>query len=319
MRHGSPPGAAVAARAVQLPAGEVRPLPAPDTPFVPCRRLTSYLAAVALAAALLAPAAPLPASRLLAQEPASTAATAPRHPDGGRLLTNDDLVAIGAVTAGTLLLSIWDDDIARWVNDSSVQSNSFLRARAKNANYLQETYLTAGGILVWGVGRLTGSRTTADIGLHVAEAVFVASLASQVIRGPLGRARPSANGGTDQYDFHFGKGFREFEYRAFPSIHSASGFAAAAVISNEVRERWPHASWYATPLAYAIGATPGLARVYFNRHWMSDIVMGALMGTIAGQKVVSWNHRDPNNRVNRFFLGRAPDERMYNVGVTRRF
>jgi membrane-associated phospholipid phosphatase len=281
--------------------------------------LVTLVTGAALAATLLSPAVPAGGARAGAQEPAPTAATTPRHPDGGRLFTHGDLVAIGAVTAGTLLLTIWDDDIARWVSDSTVQGQSFIRARALNANYLQETYLTAGGIVMWGVGRLTKSRTTADIGIHVAEAVFVASLASQVIRGPLGRARPSANGGTDQYDFHFGKGFSEFEYRAFPSIHSASGFAAAAVVSNEVRERWPHASWYVTPLAYALGASPGLARVYFGRHWASDIVMGALMGTLAGQKVVSWNHRDPNNRVNRFFLGRAPDERQYNVGITRRF
>lgn len=281
------------------------------------RCLTTCLAA-ALASSIILPMVPTAA---VAQQAAPAGATVPS--DGGRLLTRNDLVAIGAVTAGTLLISLVDDDLQQWVQDSSRQGNGFLQARARNANYLQETYLTAAGLLTWGVGRLSGSRTTADIGLHVAEAVFVASLTSQVIRGPLGRARPSVNGGTDQYDFHFGKGFSDFDHRAFPSIHSASGFAAAAVISREVAERWPEASWYATPLAYAVGASPGLARWYLNKHWMSDIVMGGLIGTLAGQKVVSWNHRAPNNRVNRFFLGRAPEaapeERRYNVGITRKF
>ena len=58
------------------------------------------------------------------------------------------------------------------------------------------------------------------------------------------------------------------------------------------------------PVAYAIAAGPGLARLYNGQHWASDILAGAFVGTLAGAKIVRYNHDvAPNNRVNRFFLG----------------
>ena len=59
-----------------------------------------------------------------------------------------------------------------------------------NISKVNETSLTVGGLLVYGIGRLTDSRLVSDVALHATESVVLASLASQVIRGPLGRARP---------------------------------------------------------------------------------------------------------------------------------
>ena len=241
-----------------------------------------------------------------------------------RLFTRKDLGTAGIFVGASALLSIWDDEIYRALRDSSVQNNSFLSSGVAKANYLQETYLTAGGIVLWGAGRLTKNRTLADIGIHTAEAVFMASIASQLIRGPLGRARPEDHDGDvhDKYEFKWFQGFGNFDYRAFPSIHSASGFAAATVVHREVAERWPQHKGWVGPLAYAIAATPGLSRLYLGKHWASDVLMGGFMGVMAGQKIVTYNHRRPNNRVNRFFLGRSDvDARAstINIGITRQF
>jgi membrane-associated phospholipid phosphatase len=234
------------------------------------------------------------------------------------LVTRRDLAVAAAFVAGSVILSRWDTDIYRAVQDSGVQENRSLRNSVKAFNYLQETYLTLGGLAAYGVGRLTKQRTLADIGFHVAEAVFIASAASQLVRGPLGRARPTTNGGTDQYAFHPFKGFSEFEYRAFPSIHTSSGFAAATVVVREVAERWPAQKRWVGPLAYALASTPGLSRMYLGQHWASDVLMGAFVGVMAGQKVVTHNHRNPNNAVNRFFLGKT-DESAVRFGIERRF
>jgi membrane-associated phospholipid phosphatase len=254
--------------------------------------------------------------------PAALGAQAPSSaPRSEPLVTRRDFAVAGGVLAASALLSLLDDDVHRAVQDSSVQSSRGLRNGVKVFNHLQETYLTVGGLATWGIGRLTKQRAVADVGFHVAEAVFMASAASQLIRGPLGRARPTTNGGTDQYEFHPFKGFREFEYRAFPSIHSSSGFAAATVVAREVAERWPAQKGWVGPVAYALAATPGLSRIYMGKHWMSDVVMGAAVGIIAGQRVVTYNHRNPNNRVNRLFLGKGAvqESSMIRIGVERRF
>lgn len=238
--------------------------------------------------------------------PATLTAQEPERPP---LFTRGDFVAAGVVTGATLLLSIWDDDIAEYIRADHVQENGVLRTSRRFANRINESTMGVGSLALWGVGRLTGQRTLADVSIHVAEAVLVGSVAAQLVRGPLGRARPSAadslnTGDLDQYIFHPFKGFREFDHRAFPSIHTSSGFAAAAVLSGEASRRWPRQYKWIMPLSYAIAATPGLARMHLDQHWASDVLMGAFFGTMAGRKIVRYNHEvNPGNKVDRFFLG----------------
>jgi membrane-associated phospholipid phosphatase len=254
------------------------------------------------AACLVLAANPLWSPRAAAQAPDPPRADAPP------LFTQRDAVAAGLATAATLALAAFDRSIAESISDpeGSLQRNRFLGARARNFNVVNEQSLTVGGLALYGIGRLSRSTTLADVSFHMAEAVVVASLVSQVIRLPVGRERPivQGNGGSRPFVFRPFKGLGSRDYRAFPSIHSSSGFAAAAVLSGEVARRWPDSHWYVSPILYGLAATPGLSRMYMNQHWASDVLMGAFIGVLAGQKVLRYNHSiNPRNRINRFFLG----------------
>ncbi len=279
--------------------------------------MTRYVQRTCLTVALHAAAVPL----LFAQT------TEPRASNAS-LFTGRDAVAAGIATAATLALAAFDRQIAEGISDPSgrFQRNTFLGARSRDFNKVNEQTLTIGSLALYGVGRLSRLPTLADVSFHVAEAVVVASTVSQIIRLPLGRERPivEGNGGSDPFVFRPFKGLSSRDYRAFPSIHSSSGFAAAAVLAGEVAHRWPDARWYVTPVAYALAATPGLSRMYMNQHWASDVLMGAFIGVVAGQKIVRYNHTtNPRNKVNRFFLGNdaglsAQHERIL-FRITRRF
>jgi membrane-associated phospholipid phosphatase len=259
----------------------------------------------------------------------SLPAQAPESPPTDtRLFTQRDAVAAGIATAATLVLAAFDRSIAETVADPKgrFQRSRVLGAGADNFNYVNEQSLTIGALALYGIGRLSRSRTLADVSFHTAEAVVVASVVSQAIRLPLGRERPivESNRGSDPFVFRPFKGWNNRDYRAFPSIHSASGFAAAAVVSGEAAKRWPNARWYVSPLAYGLAATPGLARMYMNQHWATDVVMGAFIGVVAGQKIVRYNHTtNPRNKVNRFFLGSDADVaargEQVRFQITRRF
>src|SRR5688500_11538391 len=121
-------------------------------------------------------------------------------------LTRRDLVTGGLALGTAALISIWDTDIAQSSQTSRFQDSSVIRF-ANRASKVNETTLTAGGILIYGIGRLTKSRTTADIALHATESVILASVASQLIRGPLGRTRPHVTNDSNQYHFQPFKGF----------------------------------------------------------------------------------------------------------------
>jgi membrane-associated phospholipid phosphatase len=66
--------------------------------------------------------------------------------------------------------------------------------------------------------------------------------------------------------------------RSFPSGHAAGGFAAATALAR-------HYGWKVAIPAY-LGATfIAAARVYDNKHYLSDVTFGAAMG-IAGARTV---------------------------------
>ena len=216
-------------------------------------------------------------------------------------LTRRDLAISGIALGTAALLSVWDRDIAVASRESRYQDSSVVNF-ANRASKVNETTLTVGGILIYGIGRLTKSRTTADIALHATESVVLASVASQLIRGPLGRTRPWVTADTNQYDFHAFRGFRQFKHRAFPSIHTSSSMAVATALSMETHRRHPRATPYVAPVLFAAGILPGLARIQLDQHWASDIFAGAFMGVFAGYKVTKYSHDHPKNRFDRVLL-----------------
>ena len=211
----------------------------------------------------------------------------------------------GAFLAASIGLSVFDTRIAHFFQDTSLTHVRAGRVVDGTFSHVNETTLTVGGLAVYGIAKLAKQETVADIAFHTALSVAGASLTAQVIRGPLGRVRPQNTTPKfdNQYDFEFMKGFSHFENRAFPSIHSSSGFAAASVLAAETKRRNPAIFWYVAVPAYAFALTPGLARMYLGQHWASDIFAGAFLGTFYGWRIVDYSHSHPTTRIDRIFLG----------------
>jgi hypothetical protein len=183
----------------------------------------------------------------------------------------------GVIAAGFLVasagLSIFDARIARWFTDTTQAHVREGKDLANNLTHINETTLTVGGLIVYGVARISKAKNVADVAFHVAESVAAASLTAQVIRGPLGRTRPDSTHPPydDQYDFNFMKGF--------------------------------------VP-AYALALTPGLSRMYLGKHWASDILSGAFLGTFYGWRIVDYSHEHPTTPIDRIFLGSVKHARI---------
>jgi membrane-associated phospholipid phosphatase len=90
---------------------------------------------------------------------------------------------------------------------------------------------------------------------------IVAGLVEYALKYLVGRPRPAAAGPL------FG-----LELDSFPSGHATSVFAVATVLGAVYpRLRWP---------LYTLAAAIALGRVYLARHYLSDIVAGALIGLV---------------------------------------
>jgi membrane-associated phospholipid phosphatase len=218
------------------------------------------------------------------------------------LFTYRDAVLAGSVVVATILARPFDDRIAERLQDSSTQDSRRLQRMAT----FVRTVATPGsyyiGVSMYAVGRLSKDEKLADLGLHGTEALVAGELVAVAIKGLVGRQRPSLlprNSGS----YGFGRGFAQGEnFRSFPSGHATSAFAAAAAVSSETSRWWPETRWIIGPLLYTGAALTGVSRMYNNRHWMSDVLIGAGVGTFAGLKVVRYHHSHPGNRLDRWLL-----------------
>jgi membrane-associated phospholipid phosphatase len=124
-------------------------------------------------------------------------------------------------------------------------------------------------------------------------------------------------GTSTPHDFDFGRGFKSGDWRSFPSGHTTTAFAAASAVTDETTLWWPRSTWIVGPLMYGGATMVGLSRMYHNRHWASDVAVGALIGTFSGKKIVLATHSNPTNRLDRWLLGTRVTPSQYgtlNIG-----
>ena len=217
------------------------------------------------------------------------------------LFTHNDVFLTAAVTAATLLVRPLDEHYARRLQDSSTQSNAKLHKLAQGVRTIADPGSVYIGVGMYAVGRLAKIDRMAQLGLHGTEALFVGELVAVAIKNVVGRQRPSIEP-QNSHSYQLFRGFKSDDYRSFPSGHTVAAFAAAAAVTSETAGWWPESRWIIGPALYGGAALVGVSRMYNNRHWASDVIVGAGIGTFAGLKVVRFNGSNSGNRLDRWFL-----------------
>jgi hypothetical protein len=128
------------------------------------------------------------------------------------------------------------------------------------------------------VGALTDNENSRQVAQDSIAASLIASgIITPAIKLVAGRSRPRDDVGI----YHF-KPFSNVN-SSFPSGHTTEAFAVASVVANHYEETW------VTCTAYSIAGLVGLARTYHHAHFASDVVAGAVIGTLVGKSVVAHN------------------------------
>jgi len=125
----------------------------------------------------------------------------------------------------------------------------------------------------YGVSRLAGYEELADPAGRVLTALVGAGAANVVLKATVGRARPRLElGSSDFRPFTLENG-----WQSFPSGHAVTAFALATAIAAETDNVW------VTALSYSAAGLVAWSRGHEDQHWVSDVVAGAALGTIAAR------------------------------------
>ena len=125
--------------------------------------------------------------------------------------------------------------------------------------------VVAGGLAIVLAVDLAGGGGWSTVRIAVA-ALAGTNLVVEGLKRAVGRARPD--------------GERRRSNSSFPSSHAANAFALAWVLGA----RWRRA----IPVFFALALLVAFSRMYLNRHFLSDVVVGALIGVVLSWVAARW-------------------------------
>jgi membrane-associated phospholipid phosphatase len=178
--------------------------------------------------------------------------------------------------------------VAERVRSPRIQGSALIDRSASVLRHAAIPGTVALAAALYGAGRLGDRPDLTDLGMHTGQAVVGAGIVTVGGKLVLGRARPGT-APSDPADFGFGRGFSSREYQSFPSTHTAAAFAAATVISMDVGDRRGGASIWAQPAIFGAAASMGASRIYHEEHWASDVIVGAILGSVIGWRTVEFH------------------------------
>jgi membrane-associated phospholipid phosphatase len=204
-----------------------------------------------------------------------------------------DAAILSAAVAGSAFLVQYDARITAWKGLPPFQNSARVHTTLDAAAFIggPGSYIVEAGL--WGAGRIANNKNLATDGEAALEAAAVSGVVTYLLKGTFGRARPYVDS-TRADDFKFGRGFFDgSDYQSFPSGHTTSAFAFATAITARLVERRSSSVDWAAPVLYSVASLTAIARVYDHKHWASDVLMGAAIGTVGGLVAARWHERHP--------------------------
>ena len=159
-----------------------------------------------------------------------------------------------------------------------------------------------------GYGFITNNDKIKTTTLLATQAYMAAGAVESVTKFISGRTRPSYYTTDEEAEPRFLGPFSKTAvnssgkkvYSSFPSGHTTVAFAAATVFALEYKDK------PVIPIiAYSAATMIGLSRIIENKHWSTDVLVGAALGFLTGKEVV--------NNYHRYSKLKAPDQKKNTV------
>ena len=220
--------------------------------------------------------------------------------------------ALSVAAGGVAYLA--DESLRDAVRADGPQGSALLDGVAAFGNPYGSPGALALSAVLYGGGLLAKRPVIAAAGFRGLESIAVSGLVTAAIKGAAGRKRPEISP-EDAGSFVWMRGQREGgDYQALPSGHATAAFAFATAVHLELRRRAPrHARWVGVA-SYSVAAASAYARMHDDRHWFSDVVVGAGIGSVTAAAIHRWHATRPADPIDGFFLKPVIAPRREGVG-----
>jgi len=210
-------------------------------------------------------------------------------------LTKD--IIIGTVSVGLTASSFFIDNSPSSGSDKITPSKDNVNAFDRNLTlYKYNNPLSVSsdiityGLLALPVVSVLGNYKDANAwityGVMYAESVLLVYGTTETIKSSVVRYRPYF-----YYDNNIPSGDGSDYYKSFPSRHAAFAFMSAGFLTSTFFTEYPDSPWK-IPLcavSYTLATGISAARIFSGNHFLSDVLVGAAIGSVYGY-LIPWLH-----------------------------
>ena len=138
-------------------------------------------------------------------------------------------------------------------------------------------------LLWWDVGSIiTKNRRLEHNTLMITKSLVISTVFYTATKAVLRRERPDKTDNSHK----FTTPFRKNDFTSFPSGHANTAFSVATGFAMQYR----HLKWVPW-VAYSLAGLTSLSRIYQDRHWASDVIIGSAIGHYVTKTVIRAENR----------------------------
>jgi len=192
-----------------------------------------------------------------------------------------------AVLGGLSALMLLDQPAQEYLQDHRSSHGNDVAAALRHFGQPEVYGTLTLGLL--GAGLISGDQEITRAGGRLATTLLLAGAVSTGLKVTAGRPRPNASLDSD--------GFVPFSGQdAMPSGHTTVAFALVTSLADDIHRPW------ASIGLYSLATAVGWSRMNDNKHWLTDVALGAVLGTTSG-KLVNGHWRIFNVHPPRVLIG----------------
>ena len=178
--------------------------------------------------------------------------------------SRETYLALGLGLAGSLSMKPFDKRIANSgfnlelpQNEDGTLDGAFDPGTLLGGSLVQ----VGSAFAAYGVGHLTGKPSVAAVGRDLVRAQLLTQGVTQLLKYSVRRTRPDGSSRS-----------------SYPSGHASGTFASATILQR-------HYGWKVGIPAFGVASYVAASRLAENKHYLSDVILGAAIGITAGRTV----------------------------------